>query len=88
MALAGLGTDGAALAGVPGGVTAIKSGSLSANFTVEAANARMVGDFTATRYGQEYQLLLRRNRGGPRTSDTGCVPFPLYPPFSGEFLWG
>lgn len=78
MALADLGPDQASLAGVPAGITQMRSGSLSLNFTPEAANARATGSFAATRYGQEYQLLLRRNRGGPLVSDTGVVPADIY----------
>jgi hypothetical protein len=75
MALAGLGTDGKSLAGVPAGITAMKSGSLALNFTTEAANARLAGSLSATRYGQEYGMLLRRNRGGPLVSNTGAAPY-------------
>lgn len=82
MALAGIGTGNASLAGVPVGITRMKSGSLELGFTDAAANARMSGTFTATRYGQEYQTLLRRNRGGPLVSSTGVVrhdPYLRYP---------
>lgn len=82
MTLAGLGTDGTAFAGVPVGITRMKSGSLELGLTEAAANARASGTLAATRYGQEYQMLLRRNRGGPLVSDTGVVPFPAYPPFA------
>lgn len=82
MALLGLGTDGAALAGVPAGISRFRSGSLDVSMTEQAANARMTGDFTATRYGQEYVSLLRRNRGGPLVADTGILPqYAGYPPF-------
>lgn len=74
MALAGLGSEGAALSGVPAGITRMKSGSLELGFTDAAANARMSGSFAATRYGQEYELLLRRNRGGPFVMGTGALP--------------
>lgn len=89
MALAGYGTDVSALAAVPGGVSRLRSGSLDVSLTDAAANARMTGDFTATRYGQEYQMLLRRNRAGPRVGNTGVLPAPDwqgYPFFPfGEF---
>jgi hypothetical protein len=42
----------------------------------------MGGDFTATRYGQEYRMLLRRNRGGPLVTDSGVPPTVGYPPFA------
>jgi hypothetical protein len=73
MTLAGLGADAAAVASIPSGITAMKSGSLALNFTPEAANARLNGTYGATRYGTEYELLLRRNRGGPYVQDTGAV---------------
>lgn len=85
MTLSGLGADAAAaLAAIPAGVSRFKSGTLEVALTDAAANARMTGDFTASKYGQEYQLLLRRNRGGPVVADTGCVPtYPFgYPPFA------
>lgn len=79
MALAGLGTDGAALSGVPAGITRMKSGSLELGFTDAAANARMSGTLDSTRYGQEYRSLLQRNRGGPRVAPTGIPPDGVYP---------
>lgn len=82
MALAGLGLDSAALGSIPSGLTRMKSGSLELGFTEAAANARMTGSFDATRYGQEYQALLRRNRGGPLVQPTGALPtfgYPAYP---------
>jgi hypothetical protein len=82
MALAGLGSDSAALATVPAGVSRFKSGSLDVTLTDAAANARATGSLASTRYGQEYQVLLRRNRGGPLVSDSGVIPPPAYPPFA------
>lgn len=79
MALAGIGTGNASLAGVPVGITRMKSGSFELGFTDAAANARMSGTFAATRYGQEYQTLLRRNRGGPFVSPTGVLPVARVP---------
>lgn len=75
MALAGYGTDAAALSGIPAGVTRMKSGSLELGFTDSAANARVAGDLSATRYGQEYLALLARNRSGPLIQPTGVVPY-------------
>lgn len=78
MALAGLGSDAAALAGVPAGVTRMKSGSLELGFTEAAANARLNG---STRYELEYRTLLRRNLGGPIVGATGLVDaYDTYPP--------
>lgn len=78
MALAGLGSDNAALSGVPGGVTRLKSASLEIGFTEAAANARLSGGYGSTRYGLEYETLLRRNRGGPLVMSTGTVPYDPY----------
>jgi hypothetical protein len=78
MALAGLGTQAAVTSGIPAGVRRFKSGSFEAEFTEQHANAAASGDLSSTRYGQEYALLLRRNRGGPRVTPTGTVPYP-YP---------
>lgn len=74
MTLAGIGTDGAAVSGVPGGLTRMKSGSLDLGFSEDAANARATGSLQSTRYGQEYKALLDRNRSGPRVTPTGTVP--------------
>jgi len=73
MTLAGLGTDAAALIGIPSGITRMKSGTLELGFTNDAANARLNGDLSASRYGQEYAALLRRNRGGPLVQPTGTL---------------
>lgn len=78
MALGGLGTEAAVLAGVPSGVTNFKSGSFSLSMTEEAANARAGGGYKATRYGAEFYALLRRNKGGPRVAGTGAVPYDPY----------
>lgn len=85
MAIAGLGTDGAGLAGVPSGVTRMKSGSFELGLTEAAANARATGSLEATRYGQEYALLLRRNRAGPRASDTGVPVDLVTPPYPFDY---
>ena len=77
MALAGYGTDAAATAGIPAGVSSFKSGTFSMNFTEAAANARAGGDYASTRYGQEYLALLRRNRSGPLVAPTGALPAPI-----------
>lgn len=75
MALAGYGTDAAALASVPAGITRMKSGSFELGFSEASANARATGSLASTRYGQEYQALLKANRGGPLIQPTGVVPF-------------
>ena len=79
MALSGLGSDGAAIPGLPAGVSRLKSGSLDVSFTDDAANARMGGSLGSTRYGAEYQALLRQNRGGPLVTASGIAPVGGYP---------
>jgi hypothetical protein len=79
MTLAGLGTDAAAISGIPTGITRMKSGSLELGFTDAAANGRMGGDLLSTRYGAEYRALLIRNRGGVRVQPTGSIPCGAYP---------
>jgi hypothetical protein len=74
MALAGYGTDAAALSDVPAGVTRMKSGALELGFSDQMANARGTGSFDSTRYGTEYANLLARNRGGPIVSSAGVLP--------------
>lgn len=59
MAAMGMGDDAA----LPKGVTDFRSGTFSASQTGEAANS---SGFAATRYGEEYLSLLRRNIGGMR----------------------
>jgi hypothetical protein len=62
MALAGNGAAG----GIPAGVTKFKSGAVDVAFSDAAAAAQVRGGYGATRYGIEFQALLRRNKGGPR----------------------
>jgi hypothetical protein len=75
MALAGLGTEAAATADLPAGVTSFKSGALSVQFSEDAANDRTTGSLSSTRYGAEFAMLRRRNRAGPRVTATGTVPY-------------
>lgn len=74
LALAGYGSEAAATSGIPAGVKRFKSGSFEAEFTEQQANASAGGSLDATRYGQEFKRLLRRNRGGPRITNTGTLP--------------
>lgn len=74
MAIAGLGSEAAALAGIPTGISKFKSGQLDVSFTDDAANSRTTGALASTRYGAEYAMLLRRNRGGARVTPTGTLP--------------
>lgn len=75
MTLAGLGTDAAPIAGIPTGVTKLKSGQLDVTFADDAAAARAAGSLSATRYGSEYAALLRRNKAGARVTATGTIPY-------------
>lgn len=73
MALGGLGS--ASPVGSLKGVTSFKSGTFSASFSDAAANQSVNGGYNATRYGQQFYIYLRRNRGGPRVTSPGCAPF-------------
>lgn len=64
MAMNGLGSEAA----TPQGVTSFKSGTFSA--TVDAHQAGRTG-MSATRYGQEFLMLTRRNRGAARVIAAG-----------------
>lgn len=64
MAMNGLGSEAA----TPQGVTSFKSGTFSA--TVDARQAGRTG-MSATRYGQEFLMLTRRNRGAARVIAAG-----------------
>jgi hypothetical protein len=68
LALAGLGTEAAATAGVP-------TGTFSVSFTDDAANANKTGALSSNRYGAEFAMLRRRNKGGPRVTATGTMPY-------------
>ncbi|GGB15091.1 hypothetical protein GCM10011380_00630 [Sphingomonas metalli] len=64
------------LAGVPGiatgsvgklpdGVTKFRSADVDVSISETAANRLVAGGYGATRYGLEFQTMLRRNAGGP-----------------------
>lgn len=70
-----LAAHNAALAGVlpkegaaalPTGVTSFRSGTFSATISDTAVSAQIAGGYASTKYGQEFEAMLRRNRGGPR----------------------
>lgn len=50
---------------IPAGVTKFKSASMDVSVSETAANRSLTGGYGATRYGQEFQIMLRRNAGGP-----------------------
>jgi hypothetical protein len=69
LAMAGL--EAGEAAGLPQGVTRFSSGSMDVAFAEGLASATSYG---STRYGREFQTLLRRNRGGAIVTAPGTVP--------------
>lgn len=65
MAGEGLGAATAAEA-IPAGVTRFKSGDMDVSISEGAATALAAGGLASTRYGREFQAILRRNFAGPR----------------------
>lgn len=57
---------------IPAGVTSFRSGTFSATVSETAANASAAGGFSATKYGQAFAIMLRRNRGGPFLAGLVC----------------
>ena len=51
---------------IPAGVTRFKSGNMDVAISEQAANASFNGGYGSTSYGQQLQVLIRRNTGGPR----------------------
>lgn len=45
------------------GLTSFRSGSFSAQMSDEAAKVSLAGGYASTRYGQEFEAMLRRNVG-------------------------
>jgi len=66
MALAGLEPQDETTRYARAGVTGIRSGSFSANFSDKRVAAASGGTLDATTYGQSYKRALRRVKGGPR----------------------
>lgn len=56
---------------IPAGVTRFKSGAIDLTLTEASANAQVKGGWASTRYGREFALLLRKNKGGPRLISAG-----------------
>lgn len=73
MALLGLGeldeTEGYARKGVTG----IRDGAFSVQFSDKRVGQASGGGFDATPYGRQYKVLLRRSRGGPRMVGGGAA---------------
>lgn len=72
LAMQGLGAAAGSIS-LPGGVTRFRSGSMDISIAEGAASALSRGGYGATRYGQEFAALQRRNFGGPRLVQT-CLP--------------
>lgn len=60
---------------IPAGVTSIKSGALSIGLSDDAAKASLSGGYASTQYGCEFLDLLKRNRGGMRTTNAGVPDY-------------
>lgn len=76
MALCGLGEQTEVQRYASAGVRSIRSGSFAVDLTESAASRASGTGLDATRYGQIYKGLLKRNRGGPRVlgaSGSPCV---------------
>lgn len=72
LALNGFGAAGGAIGGLAEmGVTDFKSASMSVSFDSATIAAASRGGYGANRYGTEFYVMLRRNRGGPRLM--GCA---------------
>jgi hypothetical protein len=71
MAVEGLGAAGGVV-NLPAGVTSFRSGGFSATFSDAAAAASAQGGYGSTRYGREFQVMLRRNVGGPFLAGVAC----------------
>jgi len=80
MASNGIGASGAT-SGLPEGVTNIRSGSFSMSISDKAASQSVEGGYGSTKYGRQFVMLLRQNKGGPRVTAGGCLP--AYDQFNG-----
>lgn len=75
--LAMSGLEAGDAAGLPQGVTRFRSGSMDVAFSDSLAGAT---GYQATRYGREFLIYLKRNRGGAIVVSPGRVPEGvLYP---------
>lgn len=63
------------------GITQFKSGSFSAQLSDEVVAKIVAGGWESTPYGDDYLVLLRRNKSGMGVTGPGCVPAPCYAPF-------
>ncbi|RVT93699.1 DUF4054 domain-containing protein [Sphingomonas crocodyli] len=76
------GVGGGAGGSIPSGVTRFKSGSFDVAFSDTAATIAAEGGYKATRYGIEFQALLRASKAGPRVSG-GIADGPCNPGYNG-----
>lgn len=67
-----------AIVGIPAGVERFRSGDMDVSFNGDAIKAQVEGGYGASKYGLEFQALLRKSKGGTRITG-GCVPYPGYP---------
>lgn len=72
LALQGEGAGSGAGVGLPGGLTSFRSASMSVGVSEKVASALASGQWSATRYGADFELYLRRNRGGPVVVSSGA----------------
>ncbi len=84
MALLGIGKQSKAEQYARQGVVSIKSGSFTASFDADKAKAAAEGELSSTPYGQGYEQLLRKNKGGPRVLGSGSTPSASYLPNNGR----
>lgn len=56
----------------PAGVTSFKSGTVSLTFSDAAAAQASTGGYGSTVYGREFEVMLRRNAGGPMLVGSPC----------------
>lgn len=70
------------------GVTQFKSGTFSGEFSDEAIKQALAGGWASTKAGQEYLLLLRRNKIGAGVTTPGDAPscWPYKPAYTGP-VW-
>jgi hypothetical protein len=78
--LAQAGLEAGESAGLPQGVTRFRSGSMDVGFAESVASAT---GYQGTRYGREFLVYLKRNRGGSIVVRPGTVPadavYPVRP---------
>lgn len=72
LAMNGFGTSGGAVGDLAAmGVTSFRSASMSVGFAEATVARRSAGGYGATRYGRQFRVYLKRNRGGARL--VGCA---------------